>query len=281
MQFKTIFLEYKWRFSLTLLLILSEAGLSIMFPLFIGKAVDDAIHQSYQGAIQLGILGLLALMIGMGRRVYDSRLYARIFERLGVDMTAKTQNSNDSVKTARLHMLGEIVEFFENTLPELINQIIALVGIIFILALLNIQIFAGGIITFFLVFVIYVLNGPKTTRFNSAYNDELEKQVEVVALNNTPKLSHHLRQLMRWNIKLSDLEALNFSLSWLVLIAFLVVSIVLAVQSGVTQYGALFALVMYVFQLIENIVMLPLYYQHWLRLAEITQRLEKVEVDAH
>ena len=276
MQFKTIFWQYKWRLLFTLFLILSEAGLAILFPLFIGKAVDAAIHHSYLGAIQLGIVGLLALIIGMGRRVYDSRFYAQIFERLGTQMIGRSQESNDSTKTAHLHMLEEIVEFMENTVPELINQIIGLAGIVLILAFLNIQIFVGAVITLFLIFIVYILSGEKTTRFNSAYNDELEKQVEVIALQDRRTLSAHLRELMRWNIKLSDLEALNFSLSWLILMAFLVISIVLAIQSGITQYGALFALVMYVFQLIEHIVALPLYYQYWLRLTEIVQRLENI-----
>ena len=156
MQFKSIFWQYKWRLLFTLFLILGEAGLAILFPLFIGKAVDAAIHHSYLGAIELGIVGLLALVIGMGRRVYDSRFYAQVFERLGAQMIAHSQESNDSTKTARLHMLEEIIEFMENTLPELINQIIGLTGIILILAFLNIQIFVGGIITLFLVFIIYI-----------------------------------------------------------------------------------------------------------------------------
>ena len=276
MQLKAILRAYRGRLVFTIFLILSEAGLSLLFPLLIGKAVDDAIHHTYVGALQLGALGLLVLVISVGRRVYDSRLYAQIFEHLGSRMIAKTPQNNDSVKTARLHMLEEIVAFLEDTLPEFISQIIGLAGIVFILAFLNIQIFIGGLLALGLIFLIYVGTGSKTTQLNAAYNDELEKQVTVIAQKDPVKLSAHLKKRMGWNIKLSDLEALNFSLSWLILMFFLVASIILAVQNGINQYGALFALVMYVFQLIENIVVLPLYYQHWLRFSEIRQRLENV-----
>ena len=79
--------------------------------------------------------------------------------------------------------------------------------------------------------------------------------------------------MMKWNIKFSDLEAKNFSLSWIALIGFLVLSIVIAVSDGMVQYGALFSLIMYVFQFMENVVNLPFFYQNWLRLKEINQRL--------
>jgi len=59
------------------------------------------------------------------------------------------------------------------------------------------------------------------------------------------------------------------------MIAYLLLCIMIAAKSGI-EYGALFALITYVFQLIDNIESLPLYYQQWLRLREIQKRLEEV-----
>lgn len=254
-------------------LILAEAGLSILFPLFIGWAIDDALKHSYTGALLLGGLGIIVLLIGVGRRVLDSRFYAKIFINAGTHTLHENNDQSESVKTARLQMLKEIVEFLENSLPELVQEIIGLVGVIIILAFLHVKILIGGVIALMMVFLVYIISGDKTISFNQAYNNELEQQVDVIASKNSSSQSAHLKKLMHWNIKLSDLEAINFSFSWLFLMAFLVISIILAVHDGVTQYGALLALVMYVFQLIENVVVLPLYYQHWLRLTEIMQRM--------
>ena len=55
----------------------------------------------------------------------------------------------------------------------------------------------------------------------------------------------------------------------------LLAAIVLSAWNGNIEYGALFALIMYVYQYIESMVSLPLYYQQWLRLTEITQRIQK------
>lgn len=276
MKIKQLLFRFKKRFLFTLFLILAEVSLGILFPLFIGIAIDGAIQGSYTGALQLGGLGVLALIIGISRRVYDSRLYAKIFVEAGTQTISTIQKETTSVKTARLNMLEEVVEFMENSLPALIQNIVGLVGIIVIIAFLNIKIFWGGIITLVLIFIIYLITEKRTLYFHQSYNNELEKQVDIITTNDPQKLSQHLHRTMHWNMKLSDLEAGNFSLSWLILMVLLVASIIIAIQDGIVQYGALFALIVYVFDLIESIMTLPLFYQHWIRLSEIIRRLDNV-----
>ncbi len=273
MHIKSLFREYKSRFLLTFLLILAEAGIMLLFPLFIGNAIDGVISDSRGGVFQLGALGLALLIVGVGRRVFDSRFYGKIYEATGENMIGKMSKNQSSVKTARLSMMREFVEFLENALPELINNIIGLVGVVLILFSLNIKVFYGSLVVTTVIFLVYWLTSQKTMDYNEASNNEMERQVDVLEQNDPKALRNHLKQTVKWNIRLSDLEAFNFSVSWLVALAFLVVAIVVAVGDGVVQYGALFALVMYVFQYIENVLSLPLFYQNWLRLKEIMVRL--------
>lgn len=271
---KALYIEHKWRFALTLSLILLEAGTLILFPLFIGNAIDGAINNEFDNAIKLEALGVLLLIIGMGRRVFDSRFYAKIYQKLGADILLKLKDEETSVKTARLNMVKELVEFFENALPELFNNIIGLVGIMGILAILSFKVFLGCLMTTCTIFLVYWLSSGITLEYNEKSNNEWEKQVAVITKNKEEDIHHHLKEMMRWNIKLSDLEAMNFSISWLVALAFLIASIIMSIDDGITKYGALFALVMYVFQYIENLINLPFFYQNWLRLKEIVYRLE-------
>ncbi|MEM1321101.1 MAG: ABC transporter six-transmembrane domain-containing protein [Bacteroidota bacterium] len=273
MNISALLKAHRLKFGFTLFLLLAEAGLSILFPLFIGYAIDGAIHQSYQGAFQLGLLGLAALVIGVGRRVFDSRFYAKVYQTIGTKAIKQLQDDRASLKSARLGMIGELVEFLENALPELINNIIGLIGVVIIMATLNLYVFYGSLIVTLIIFVIYGISSQRTMSLNKASNDELEQQVDVIASNDEQKLDDHLSKMMKWNIKLSDLEAVNFSISWLVLMSFLVASIVISVSNGMVKYGVLFSLIMYVFQYMENVVNLPLFYQNWLRLREIKERL--------
>lgn len=276
MNIKAILKEHKLKFGFTLFLILLEAGLAILFPLFIGFSIDGAINGSYEGAIQLGLLGLAALIIGVGRRVFDSRFYAKVYQRIGSKAISKLKDGLSSIKAARLGMIRELVEFLENSLPELISNIIGLVGVVIIIATLNLKVFYGSLLVTAVIFLIYWFTSKKTIRLNKSSNDEFEKQVDVVSNNDEKELDLHLKAMMKWNIKLSDLEAMNFSISWIVLITFLVGSIVVAVSDGIIKYGALFSLIMYVFQYMENVINLPLFYQNWLRLQEIKERVEQV-----
>ncbi|MDN5215143.1 ABC transporter six-transmembrane domain-containing protein [Fulvivirgaceae bacterium BMA12] len=273
MQIKSLFKEYKFRFLLTIVLILAEAGIMLLFPLFIGKAIDGVINESRLGVFQLGGLGLALLIVGVGRRVFDSRFYGKIYEAKGEKMVSRMKYNQSSVKTARLSMMQEFFEFLENALPELINNIIGLVGVVLILFSLNMKVFYGSLVVTIVIFLVYWLTSKKTMDYNEASNNEIERQVDVLAKNDQNALKNHLKQTVKWNIKLSDLEAFNFSVSWVVALAFLVVAIIVSVGDGVVQYGALFALVMYVFQYIENVLSLPLFYQNWLRLQEIMVRL--------
>lgn len=275
MQITTILKQYKVRLGFTLFLLLIEAATALLFPLFIGYAIDGAINESYSGVIQLGVLSLIALVIGVGRRVLDSRFYAKIYQKVGSKVISNMQDDLSSVKTARLSMIREFVEFLENSLPELISNIIGLVGVIVIIASLNLTVFYSSLLVTLVVFLIYWITSNRTMRLNKSSNDEWEKQVDIISANDKQQLRVHLKEMMKWNIKLSDLEALNFSISWIALFLFLIASIVIAVGDGITAYGALFALVMYVFQYMENVMNLPLFYQNWLRLKEIKERLKQ------
>lgn len=274
MIIRSIISENRLRLSFTLVLILVEAILILLFPLYIGKALDGALLKQYSGNMALGLLGFTLLIIGMGRRILDSRFYGRIYEKLGLETISKVKGEDTSTQSARLQLVDELIEFLENAFPDLIQNLIGLFGVVLILATLNFKIFMGSCVLLILILLVYWLSAQRTLFYNKGVNDEMEHQVNILNKGSNKQLKFHLQDLVRWNIKLSDLEALNFSISWLLALTFLLTSIVIAVGDGILEYGALIALIMYVFQLIENAVNLPLYYQNWLRLQEIMDRIE-------
>ena len=268
----TLLRRFAGRIALTLSLIVLESAGWILFPLVIGWAIDGIIAGSSQGLYELAGLGIVAMGIAIARRVVDSRAYARIYAQLGEELVGRQSESSTSTKTARLGMFREIVEFFENSLPELITSVLQLAGTILILSTLNLPIFGGCVAVVGVTVAVYALTGRLTTRYNRRLNDEHERQVDAVESGDAVRVCRHIRNLMRWNIKLSDLEAANFGIVWLFMIGLLVYSIEAAAEKTVA-YGTVFAIVMYVFQFMESIASLPLYYQQWLRLREISGRL--------
>ena len=153
MEIQPILKKHQLQFSFTLLLILLEAILAILFPLFIGYAIDSAISGSHQGVIHLGLLGLAALIVGVGRRIFDSRFYAKVYQSIGLNTISNIEGNVASTKSARLGMVRELVEFLENSLPELISNVIGLIGVIGIIATLNVNVFYGSLLIIFIVFI--------------------------------------------------------------------------------------------------------------------------------
>jgi ABC-type bacteriocin/lantibiotic exporter with double-glycine peptidase domain len=264
--------RFAGRFALTLTLVVLEAAGWILFPLVIGRAIDSVLADSTRGLWEFAILGIVTMGIAVLRRIVDSRAYARIYVTLGEEMAASAAGSSTSTRTARLGMLRELVEFFENSLPELVNAVLGLVGTVLILAALNVPVFLGCLVIAVATVVLYALTGRLTMRYNRGLNDEHERQVDAVDSGDPGRLATHLRAMMRWNIRLSDLEAANFGVNWVFMIALLVFA-VSAATTETAEYGAVFAIVMYVFQFVESMMMLPFFYQQWLRLREISGRL--------
>ena len=250
-----------------------------LFPLVIGRAIDSVLADSTRGLYEFAGLGIAAMGIGIARRIFDSRAYARIYARVGEELAGHASGSNTSTTTARLAMLREIVEFFENSLPGLIVSVIGLAGTVLILSLLNRPVFLGCLAVIAATVILYALTGRLTTRYNKGLNDEHERQVDAVESADAARVGQHLREMMRWNIKLSDLEAANFGIVWLFMVALLVFSIG-STATETVEYGVVFAVVMYVFQFSESVILLPFYYQQWLRLREISGRLASLGLES-
>ena len=271
--------RFAGRFALTLTLVVLEAAAWTLFPLALGRAIDAALGDTRRGFYELAGLGIVAMAIAIARRVVDSRAYARIYARLGEDLMLRESGGSTSALTARLGMLREIVEFFENSLPNLINSTVGLGGTLLILSALNPAIALGCLGVGTVTATIYALTGRLTTRYNRGLNDEHERQVDAVSSGDPGRVGRHLRELMRWNIRLSDLEAANFGVVWLFMVGLLVFSVSAAAEAT-TEYGSVFAVVMYVFQFGDSVILLPFFYQQWLRLREISGRITAAGVAA-
>lgn len=270
-----LFQRFKGKISFTLFLVIAEAVVNLLFPLFMGFAINGLLVSNYNGLISLAILGFASLLLGAGRRLYDTRIYAGIYTKVIPELVDKEQKKESSVSkiTARTNLLTEFVEFLENSLPEIVNSFIGLFGTLLIILSLNRNIFVACLIATLFVMVIYWSSGKRNFRLNKGYNDELEKQVDVLTVADKNRIASHFKNVMRWNIKLSDFETFNFSIVWGGMIILLLYSIIAAVDSGITAYGTIFSILMYVFEYMGSVITLPLYYQQLIRLHEISSRL--------
>jgi ABC-type bacteriocin/lantibiotic exporter with double-glycine peptidase domain len=269
---KKLFMRFKNRLGITFGLLFLESIAELLFPLVIGFAIDDFLDKRYDGLIQLLVLGFFTILIGAVRRLIDSRFYGYIFVQLGTELANSQSRLSPSRKSAQLSLLNEIVEFLENSMPTLFTYVVGLVGTLFILFSLNLPVAVGCLVASFVTLGVYIATSSKTTRLNRGWNDEFEKRVDIVTKNNDAETVQHLHRFMRWNIRLSDLETVNYSIAWLTAIGLLAYTVI-TTSIDTVEYGTIFSVVMYVYQFIEGYTEVPLHYQEWLRLREISSRI--------
>lgn len=268
--------RFKGRVYLTWLLVLLEGSAYLFIPLVIGMAIDDLLSQSYTGITSLAGLCCCMLVIGAARRFYDTRAYAKIFRTVSTEMVAKEKERNAPISTisARSRLFQEFIDFLEHSIPEISHNFINLLGSLVITAILDLRIFVVCLTCGLFAVCIYWFSSNRIYQLNKEENDELERQVTCLDKGSPEQLHDHFRKLMRWKIKLSDLETANFTGVWLGLSAVLVATVIILSQSNGSAVGSAVSMIMYVFGFIESTVAFPLYYQQLVRLHEIAGRLE-------
>jgi len=265
---------YRRRIALSLLLAMAESGGQVMLPFLIGIALDDYLDGSFRGLILLASIGLVTMLLAVTRRLHDPRLYARIYQEIAVE--ALEREAALSKKTARLNMLREVVDFLEYSMPLLIANLSAFIGTLAFLAALSLPVFVGAVIMSALIVAIYAATTRRTVALNRGYNDEYERQVDVLGRNDSKRARRHVGLLSRWTIRLSDLDTINYSLSLALTIALQLFAIVTITRSGMDE-GAILSVVLYVFEFSATASYLPDSWQEYLRLREILQRIGNVQ----
>ncbi len=272
----TLVSRFKGKVFFTLGLVMAESILGLFFPLFIGFAINDLLDDSLEGTFLLAGLGIASLIVGSGRRFFDTRAYSAIYVKISSEMVAKEQARESSLSkiSARASLLTEFIEFLENSLPMIVESIIGVLGVLVIIFILNLTVFWACVVLLLLMAAIYLLSGKRNYRLNESYNNEIENQVAVLTGRNMDNIRKHFKAIAYWNTKLSDLETWNFFALWFGIIAVLAITPMVVITSGVINYGKVFSLLMYVFQYAESLVALPYFIQQTIRLREISARLQ-------
>lgn len=273
----TIFKHNKLKISFTFLLLMLEIVSAILFPLFMGYAINDLMEKSYDNLMVLVVLVVFSVIVGVMRRFYDSRIYGGIYVKVATDLTYDENRKGSSVSqiSARVDLLYELVEFFENAMPEIVNNVLGLAIVLGIIALIDTRIALLCGIVIVAVFIVYGVTSKYTIDLNKDFNDELETLVHKLEKRDVPLITKYFNKINGINIKLSDVEALNFGLIICIAMIVFIYSMTYVTQGEGIVYGTVFSVLMYIFEFIERITVLPLYYQHYLRLHEISERLNE------
>ncbi|WP_353778131.1 ABC transporter six-transmembrane domain-containing protein [Winogradskyella sp. 3972H.M.0a.05] len=275
---KSIFKQYKWKISLTFLLLVLENVTKVLQPLVLGIAINDLIEGKNDGLWLFCILYVLGFIIGTIRRYYDTRAYTSIYTNVASDV-AKIQNEKGievSAIAARSALIKELVDFFEHDITQGFTSAIGVIGALVMLALFDWWIFVGCLISIIIILLIYTFSTKRIYNYNIGLNDELEHRINVLEAREQTGIFNHFRNIAKWLVKMSDLETINFSIIEIVLFVLAIFALYASASAVDATAGSIFAVLTYVLEFSTGVFMLPIIFQQIIRLREISSRLKTI-----
>ena len=267
---------FRWRITLTYLLTFIEDLLELSYPWATGLAIDGLLDQHFMMAAPIIVAWTLRSAIGCFRQMYDTRLYTDVYNAIVTDTILRQRGAGVEATSvaARSAMSRELVTFFEKEVPVVVTSIIGIVGSAVILFYYDLVI---GAVAASLFLPVYLLNRGymrRSLRFNEGLNDQLEREVQVIESVDPAGIRHHFEQVRCWRVKLSDAEAFDWTIIEVMSILVFIIVLVRATYIPTTETGDIFAILVYVWRLMENLDNVPQIVQQLTRLQDIGRRIE-------
>ncbi|GGD16663.1 ABC transporter six-transmembrane domain-containing protein [Aquisalinus flavus] len=274
--------RYRWAIAGTLALLALENLFTVIEPWLLGRAIDSLIGDSFLGIVIYLAAAIIALALGVSRRLYDTRIYGRIYRESAGDVVERQiANAKPTAQTAaHVSFVQEFVDFFEHMLPAAIVSIFMLLGSVVMMAIISPLLCLGTIVVAGLISAIFGLSARRINSLNTGLNDEAERQVDILEARDILAVRSHFFSLVRWRIQLSDLEARNFGGVFLLTFILTAFAVWVLVSAGDKSTGEIFAALSYVLQFSQSVIILPYTYQQFLRTSEIGTRLSRASPDA-
>ncbi len=259
----------------TLTLIALENILRVFEPLMLGLAIDGLLVGSRRELFLFVIVAGAGLVTGVARRLYDTRVYGRIFREICTETVARENQRDSPVSriSARTGFVAEFSEFFEYFLPAALTSILGLVGAVIMLFTLSATVGAVALLAGIFAGLVFYFTRRRVEMFNVGLNDQTEKQVDILATRNPLSIQEHFSSIVRWRILLSDLEAFNFGAIFAMTIGLSGFAAYQLIAIEQASEGTIFASLTYILQFSEAVIILPYTYQQFIRTKEIGQRL--------
>ncbi len=269
----TIIRAFWVRIAITWLIVFVENILIALIPLVIGLSIDGLLKGSTNQLFFLSAILILLVAVAFIRRLYDTRVYGTIRLKLGINLHQRNSELKISKRSARLDMSRELVDFLEQDVPKLITAVIQISVSLSVLAFFDIRLGLSAVVAVIGMITVYACFHRRFYRFNANFNEQRERQVDVLDAGIKLGVFRHLRALRRSEVAISDTEAVVYGGIFLLQIAFISYNLYIGAQLPGITAGKIFSIATYSWEFIDAALLFPMALQSWSRLSEITNRI--------
>jgi ABC transporter transmembrane region len=271
----TLFHQNRSRVLLTYALLVIEEILELLYPFVIGVAINELMGASHRGLIFFACQVVLHLLVGVSRRMIDTRTYTRMYAQLASDTALKQHRDGVDLSqiAARSGMLQGFVDFFERDVSAMIRSVFAVLGAAIMLCFYDVWLVTFCVLLVVPIIILNSFYAVKSERLSKGFNDELEQQLTALSSRDGKHIASHYSLLTTWRIKLSDAEAQNFGVTQLFVLALFVLALL---RLGVLNLepGSIFSVFSYVLGFTAGLDNIPVLVQQLSRLRDTGKRLQ-------
>ena len=265
--------RFKRNILLTWMLVICEFLIMILTPFLIGKSIDDLLIGKYESFYILGGSLFLLILLSVLRRVFDTRAYGNVFVWLAQEVIKRHSNENVSKQNARLEMSKGLIDFLEETLPEVISSFLQVIISACFLYYYSPNLGLGALLILVLIVAIYLLFHKRFYQLYELKNNQAEKQINILEKYDKKSLFEHLNIVRNINVRISDSEGGLYGIVFSLQIAYSLYCLWFSTEKMNLSTGAIFTIVTYSWEFVESSIVLPITMQELSKLEEIKDRL--------
>ena len=221
------------------------------------------------------VLFLVNSTVGAFRRVYDTRIYTKMFANLSSDVVARqlAQGEDLSKVAARSSMAWHNIEFFQYNVPEFLEQLIGVGGAVLALGLFDWRLTVVGGILVLLVMVGSKYYMRSLTNIQSTLHDQYEDEYNVFGTREPGKIRSYYSGIADLEIRYSVRSTMSYGVIRIFLLIMFLATLYISIDLDKFTIGALYSIVAYLWSFVTATEYIPYLAEKWVELKDASRRI--------
>lgn len=248
----------------------------LIYPKVLGESIDHLIAKDYYFVIYLLLTFLGVMVFNYASRVYDTKVFSRIYRRFAsIETHKQIENDIETTKiNGRLSLMSAIISFFERDMMMILNSIFGLIGSIYFISLVDVTMVFYLIGSGVLSLIVTYYFTPKIAAITKDNNDLSEQQTEIINQRNISMVNNLLRGRQKLSIKLSNLDAKFFFMIQLIAYGTVTSLLTYYVLFNTVSVGGVFSTYRYLFDFVVSVSLIPTIITSFINIKDVIKRLE-------
>ncbi len=226
------------------------------------------------------LLFVISSLVGAIRRVYDTKVYTRMFADLSSNVVAQQLEQGEELSkiAGRSSLAWQNIEFFQYSLPEFIEQLINVGGAILALAIFDWRVatVGGGLVL--LVAISSRVYMRKVMKYQVKLNDLHEQEYNMFATKDPLVIKQYYSDISGLEVKYSNRTAVSYGIIRFLLLIMFMATLYISLDLDRFTIGEIYSIVAYVWTFVTASEYIPYLSEKWVALKDTTRRLQSGDI---